>query len=84
MEGFHARILWPSAHAWYRIPFRKLHPHATDSTSETIIKKIDEFGEEGWNKAEAAFWDNIGKYTTEEDGEMVMPANTFRLTVAKK
>ena len=46
--------------------------------------KIDEFGEAGWNKAEAAFWDNIGKYTTEEDGEMVMPANTFRLTVAKK
>lgn len=47
--------------------------------------KIDEFGDEGWKKAEAAFWENIGKYTEVlPGGDMVMPKNTFRLTVAKK
>jgi hypothetical protein len=29
--------------------------------------KIDEFGEDGWKKAEAAFWGNIGKYTIQSE-----------------
>jgi len=40
---------------------------------------------DGWAVAETAFWDNIGKYTVEdESGNMIMPENTFKLTVAKK
>merc|ERR1711871_830778 len=47
--------------------------------------KIDEHGDEGWKKAEAAFWSNIGKYTIEDSkGNMIMPQNTFRLTIAFK
>lgn len=50
-----------------------------------LKEKIDSFGEEGWRKAEEAFWANISKYTeTAMDGSMVMPENTFRLTVARK
>jgi SAM-dependent methyltransferase len=47
--------------------------------------KIDSFGDDGWRKAEEAFWGNIGKYTyVAGNGDMVMPQNTFRLTIAKK
>ena len=55
-------------------------------TVGTILlrEKLNELGDEGWAKAEVAFWENIPKYTITENGEMVMPANTFRLTVAKK
>jgi hypothetical protein len=50
-----------------------------------LKEKIDAFGEAGWHKAEAAFWANIGKYTVlDKNGDMVMPENTFRLTIAKK
>jgi len=48
-----------------------------------LKEKLDELN--GWAVAEEAFWANIEKYTeTDADGVMVMPHNTFRLTVAKK
>lgn len=56
-------------------------------TVGTILlrEKLDEIGGDAWAKAEDAFWANIDKYTTTaENGEMCMPANTFRLSVAKK
>lgn len=35
--------------------------------------------------AEKAFWENVHKYTTtDKEGNMIMPVNTFKLTVAKK
>ena len=38
-----------------------------------------------WAKAKEAFWQNIGKYTeVNMHGELIMPQNTFRLTVATK
>lgn len=50
-----------------------------------VKEKIDSFGEEGWRKAKEAFWANIGKYTEKAfDGSLVLPQNTFRLTVARK
>ena len=50
-----------------------------------IKDQIDEFGEEGWAKAEKAFWANIGKYSEiNNSGQMIVPGNTFRMTTAKK
>lgn len=50
-----------------------------------VKDKIEEFGEEGWAKAREAFQANIGKYSeTNDEGEMVLPNNTFRMTVATK
>jgi len=50
-----------------------------------IKDKVESFGALGWNKAESAFWANIGKYSAiHANGDMVMPENTFRLTVARK
>ena len=47
--------------------------------------KLDEIGDEGWRKAKEAFWMHVGKYTqVDANGEMVMPKNTFRLTLATK
>lgn len=49
------------------------------------INEIAEKDNEAWNRAEKAFWENIDKYTAiESNGDMVMPQNTFRLTIAKK
>ena len=58
----------------------------SDKVGTLLLKdKLDELGADAWNTAEGAFWKNIGKYTTtDEQGNMVMPSNTFRLTVAKK
>lgn len=53
----------------------------------TILLKqtLDEMGPEAWKKAEQAFWENIEKYTqTEAEGAMIMPENTFRLSIARK
>lgn len=48
-----------------------------------IRAKIDELG--AHEVAHKAFWANIGKYTTTgPDGAMIMPHNTFKLTVATK
>eukprot|EP00600_Ochromonadales_sp_CCMP1393_P002558 CAMPEP_0174981726 /NCGR_PEP_ID=MMETSP0004_2-20121128/16059_1 /TAXON_ID=420556 /ORGANISM="Ochromonas sp., Strain CCMP1393" /LENGTH=272 /DNA_ID=CAMNT_0016233521 /DNA_START=76 /DNA_END=894 /DNA_ORIENTATION=- len=55
--------------------------------SATLLmkEKIDELGDEAWIKARAGFDSNIDKYSvTKEDGSLVVPNNTFRLTVAKK
>ena len=49
-----------------------------------IKDKLDELGEEGWKTAREAYDANIAKYTEDNDGEMMMPNNTFRMTVAKK
>lgn len=50
-----------------------------------LKEKLDMIGDQGWAKAKEAFWANIGKYTQVlENGEMIMPQNTFRLTLAKK
>ena len=40
--------------------------------------------EKAWDRADKAFWANIGKYSEEVNGEMLIPRNTFRLTTAKK
>lgn len=50
------------------------------------LNEIAESDDEAWNKAEKAFWSNIGNYTEidEDSGDMVMSNNTFRLTIAKK
>ena len=38
-----------------------------------------------WKTAEESFWTNIGKYTKiNDDGAMIMPENTFRLSIAYK
>ena len=53
----------------------------------TILLKqtLDEMGPEAWKKAEQAFWENIERYTqTDSAGNMIMPENTFRLSVARK
>ena len=45
--------------------------------------KLDEL--DGWDVAEKAFWDNIDKYSEiDENGNRVMPSNTFRMTIVKK
>jgi len=45
--------------------------------------KLDDL--DGWDKAEKVFWENIDKYTViDAKGNMVMPANTFRMTVVTK
>ena len=52
-----------------------------------LREKINEIAvedEEAWKKAEAAFWKNIGKYAMMHEDHMILPENTFRLTVAKK
>ena len=50
-----------------------------------LKEKIDEIGGEAWKVAEESFWENIGKYTeTTSDGTMIMPENTFRMSVAYK
>lgn len=50
-----------------------------------LKQQLDELGDDAWKKAEAAFWANAGKYTeTLQDGSMILPYNTFRLTVARK
>jgi ubiquinone/menaquinone biosynthesis C-methylase UbiE len=56
------------------------------TVSTILLKdKIDEFGEEGWKKAKIAYEENIAKYThLEANGTMIMPQNTFRMTLAKK
>jgi ubiquinone/menaquinone biosynthesis C-methylase UbiE len=50
------------------------------------INEIAEKDEEAWSKAEKTFWENIDKYTLIEEGsgDMIMPENTFRMTIAKK
>lgn len=47
-----------------------------------LKQKLDEL--DCWAAAEEAFWKHAPKYTTIEDGALVMPGNTFRLTVARK
>jgi hypothetical protein len=37
-----------------------------------------------WERAAEAFWKNIGKYSNEVNGDLVVPKYTFRLTTAKK
>ena len=50
-----------------------------------LKEKIDEHGAKGWGKAEAAFWKIVPMYAAVSDsGEMIMPNNTFRLTLARK
>jgi len=44
--------------------------------------KLDELDK--WDVAEKAFWDNIDKYSKIENGNRVMPSNTFRMTVVQK
>ena len=50
------------------------------------INEIAEKDREAWSKAEKTFWENIDKYTLIEEGscDMIMPENTFRMTIAKK
>lgn len=49
---------------------------------------IDEMAKEDehvWKRAHEAFWSNVGSYSTiDENGDLIISKNTFRLTVAKK
>jgi SAM-dependent methyltransferase len=47
-----------------------------------LKQKFDEL--DCWTQAESAFWEHVPKYSTEENGALVMPGNTFRLTTARK
>ena len=47
-----------------------------------LKQKFDEL--DCWTQAEAAFWEHVPKYASVENGALVMPGNTFRLTTARK
>ncbi len=47
-----------------------------------LKQKFDEL--DCWAQAESAFWEHVPKYASVEDGALVMPGNTFRLTTARK
>jgi len=47
-----------------------------------VKQKIEELGME--DVAEKAFFDNIGKYVTFEDGNMILKENTFQMLTASK
>lgn len=54
-----------------------------------LRQRINEVASEGdngaWKRAEVAFWKNAEKYATVQDsGDLVMPGNSFRLTISKK
>jgi len=51
-----------------------------------VLDELNEKSEQGdvWERAEKAFWDVIHNYAYEEEGRLILPHNTFRLTVAKK
>ena len=47
-----------------------------------LKQKFDEL--DCWAQAETAFWEHVPKYASVENGALVMPGNTFRLTTARK
>ena len=47
-----------------------------------LKQKFDEL--DCWDQAESAFWEHVPKYANVENGALVMPGNTFRLTTARK
>ena len=47
-----------------------------------LKQKFDEL--DCWAQAESAFWEHVPKYASVEEGALVMPGNTFRLTTARK
>jgi len=47
-----------------------------------LKQKFDEL--DCWAQAESAFWEHVPKYANVENGALVMPGNTFRLTTARK
>ena len=66
--------------------YRHRHRHHQFKIATLLLKdKINEFGDEGWAKAREAFEANKHKYVEfDSEGVMLMPANTFRMTVAVK
>ena len=53
-------------------------------TRRKFLKFAEQRGRLGWAQAESAFWEHVPKYATVENGALVMPGNTFRLTTARK
>ena len=52
-----------------------------------LREKINEIAvtdDGAWKKAEDAFWKDIEKYSVMHGDHMILPDNTFRLTLAKK
>jgi len=53
-----------------------------------LRNEIDEMAKEDehvWKRAHESFWSNVGSYSTvDENGDLIISKNTFRLTVAKK
>ena len=50
-----------------------------------VKDKLNEMGDDAWKKAREGWEGNVMKYATiEPDGTLMLPKNTFRLTLARK